>query len=125
MINEIHKIPFVWCLKRCCWLHIIHKNYQNIICTSANQLGKAKYNIYLIVNGKKNKELNYSFIRVFIDTDSNGTVVYDEPKIHNHNQTNDFHLIRKIRENPGITPMIISTDVKYVYILFKSLFERI
>lgn len=52
MSNEVQKTTFVWCLKRCCWLHVIHKNYENVICTSANQFGKAKYNIHLIVHGK-------------------------------------------------------------------------
>ncbi len=53
MITELQKTSFVWCSKRCCWLHIIYKEYQNIICTSANQLGKAKYTIHLIVKGKE------------------------------------------------------------------------
>ena len=53
MINEIEKTAVIWCTKRCCWLDIIHKVYQNITCTSTNQLGKAKYHIHLIVHGKK------------------------------------------------------------------------
>jgi len=53
MITELQETSFVWCSKRCCWLHIIYKKYQNIICTSANQLGMAKYDIHLIVKGKE------------------------------------------------------------------------
>jgi hypothetical protein len=55
MSTEHEKTGFVWCSKRCCWLHIIHKKYENIICTSANQFGMAKYNIHLIVQGIKAK----------------------------------------------------------------------
>jgi hypothetical protein len=58
MITEIQKTAFVWCSKRCCWLHILHQKYENIICTAANQLGKAKYNIHLIVHGN-NKENDF------------------------------------------------------------------
>jgi hypothetical protein len=95
MITELQKTSVVWCLKRCCWLHIIYKRYQNITCTSANQLGKAKYNIHLIVKD-------------VIDNSSNSTVVYDEPKLHNHNHTNDFNLIRKTKEDP----IVLTTDAK-------------
>ncbi|CAF1400257.1 unnamed protein product, partial [Didymodactylos carnosus] len=39
--------PYVWCHKRCCWLLI---NYKDVICTSANRFGLAKYYIRFIVN---------------------------------------------------------------------------
>jgi hypothetical protein len=53
MITDIQEKAFVWCSKRCCWLHVIYKEYKNVICTSANQFGMAKYAIHLIVQGKK------------------------------------------------------------------------
>jgi len=30
------------------------------------------------------------------------TVVYDEPKVHSHNHTNDFNLVQETKENLGI-----------------------
>lgn len=53
MTTEMQKTAFVWCLKRCCWLHVTHRNYENIVCTSKNQLGIGKYQIHLIVHGEK------------------------------------------------------------------------
>jgi hypothetical protein len=108
MINEYEKTAFVWCSKRCCWLHVIYKTYENIICTSANQLGIAKYKIHLIVQGnnKSNKLFNSL---IFIDTGSNGRIVYDEPTFYNHNHTN---LIRKIEENSSINPTLMTVNVK-------------
>ncbi|CAF0778778.1 unnamed protein product [Rotaria sp. Silwood1] len=94
MITEFQNTSFVWCSKRCCWLHILYRIYQNIICTSTNQIGMAKYNIYLNVQ----------------NMDSTNTVVYDEPKLYNHNHTDNFNLIREITENPSINPTVMTTD---------------
>ena len=47
----------------------------------------------------------------FLDMDSNGTVVYDEPIVHHHTPNNDYNLIRKIT---GIHPTIITSDAKLV-----------
>lgn len=47
-----------------------------------------------------------------LDTDSNGTVVYDEPIVHHHTSKDDYNLIRKIREIPGIHPTVITSDAK-------------
>jgi hypothetical protein len=47
-----------------------------------------------------------------VDNDTNGTVVYDELKLHHHNHTNDFNLLRKIKENPGMKAMVIPADAK-------------
>ena len=59
MTTEVQNMSFVWCLKRCCWLHVIHQSYQNVTCTSTNRLGKAKYNIHLIVHGKYQIDLRF------------------------------------------------------------------
>ncbi|CAF4775536.1 unnamed protein product, partial [Rotaria sp. Silwood2] len=56
MITEFQNTSFVWCSKRCCWLHIMYRIYQNIICTSTNQIGMAKYNIHLNVEGKNKQK---------------------------------------------------------------------
>ncbi|CAF3054786.1 unnamed protein product [Rotaria sp. Silwood2] len=96
MITEFQNTSFVWCSKRCCWLHIMYRIYQNIICTSTNQIGMAKYNIHLNVE----------------DIDSKDTVVYDEPKLYNHDHTDNFNLIRGITENPNINPTVMTTNVK-------------
>ncbi|CAF3434789.1 unnamed protein product [Rotaria sp. Silwood1] len=42
--------------------------------------------------------------------DSTNTVVYDEPKLYNHNHTDNFNLIREITENPSINPTVMTTD---------------
>ncbi|CAF1036727.1 unnamed protein product [Adineta steineri] len=96
MNTEFQKTSFVWCSKRCCWLHVIYKKYENIICTSANKFGMAKYNIHLIVQ----------------DIGLKSTVFYDEPHIYNYNHTDNFNLIRKIEENPTIKPMVITTNME-------------
>ncbi|CAF1290289.1 unnamed protein product [Rotaria sordida] len=96
MITEFQNTSFVWCSKRCCWLHIIYRIYQNIICTSTNQIGMAKYNIHLNVQ----------------DMDSKDTIVYDEPKLYNYNHTDNVNFIRETIDNSSINPTVMTTDVK-------------
>ncbi len=52
----------------------------------------------------------YSFI--LIDNGSKGTVVYDEIKHYNHNHSNHFNLIRKVREQSSINPTVMTASVK-------------
>ncbi len=49
-----------------------------------------------------------------IDTDTKGTVVYDQPDIHDHIHTHNFNLIHKIQEKADINPSITLINVKYV-----------
>ncbi|CAF1399607.1 unnamed protein product [Rotaria magnacalcarata] len=87
MITEFQNTSLVWCSKRCCWLHIIYRSYQNIICTSTNQIGMAKYSIHLNVQ----------------DTDSHSTIVYDETEFHT--DTDKFTVIRNTTEYQSIVTM--------------------
>ena len=52
MITDVQNTSFIWCLKRCCWLDIVHQQYRHVVCTSANQFGKAHYVIHLTVEGR-------------------------------------------------------------------------
>ncbi len=56
--------------------------------------------------------LNTNLPSFNIDTDTNGAVVYDDPYLHSHNHTNDFHLIRKTEEHPGVNPTVTNTHTK-------------
>lgn len=89
IIHENQRTHSDWCVKRCCWLHIVHRHYENLTCTSTNQLGTAKYHINLIVHSNYTKYLtDYVFFFFFVvnkDTDLNGEIVYEDVKQHNHN----------------------------------------
>ncbi|UJR37462.1 hypothetical protein I4U23_030165 [Adineta vaga] len=95
MSIQSKQTTFVWCSKRCCWLHVTYKNYDNVICTSANQLGMAKYTVHLIVQ----------------DTASNGMIVYDKPKVYNHH-INPLDLVRKTSENSSDKASIMTADME-------------
>ena len=56
-----------------------------------------------------------------IDTDAEGVVVYGEPNAHNHTQTNDFNLVRKIQENTDSHPYILLRNTKYDCYPYSSL----
>ncbi|CAF3272975.1 unnamed protein product [Rotaria socialis] len=93
MITEFQNTSFVWCSKRCCWLHIIYRSYQNVICTSTNQIGMAKYSIHLNVQ----------------ETDSHSTIVYDETEFHT--DTNKSTVIRNTTEYQSIVTMEEKTHI--------------
>ncbi|CAF1367790.1 unnamed protein product [Adineta ricciae] len=88
---------FIWCSKRCCWLHVIYANYDNVTCTARNQLGMGKYTLNLIVR----------------NTDLESTIVYDRLRIYDYLYTiHHLTVIRKTEENSDSGAIVTVTNME-------------